>query len=140
MNHTFLMTHNENLHLILQDLYDSEINFSLTCFWDGGFDACLGDLHNGFITHDTFKGDDRNISQIILWLRDQALINYPDSEFAKKYSPITKSSTAELLSGHNIGPDALTQFCIDCGATREEILDEVAPRQCPMPGTRSTQL
>ena len=33
---------------IPQRLYDSEINFSLTCFWDGGFDVKLGDTMNGF--------------------------------------------------------------------------------------------
>ena len=25
-----------------QELYDSEINFSIACFWDGGFDVGLG--------------------------------------------------------------------------------------------------
>ena len=26
---------------ILQDLYNSEINFSISCIWDGGFDGAV---------------------------------------------------------------------------------------------------
>jgi hypothetical protein len=29
---------------IFQRLYDSEINFEVSCFWDGEFDVRLGDL------------------------------------------------------------------------------------------------
>jgi len=32
----------------LQAMYDSEINFSISTFWDGGFDWKLGDAMNGF--------------------------------------------------------------------------------------------
>ncbi len=32
-----------------QQVYDSEQNFSVTCFWDGGFTVELGDDINGFI-------------------------------------------------------------------------------------------
>jgi hypothetical protein len=32
----------------LQRLYDSEINFELSCFWDGGFIWKLGDSANGY--------------------------------------------------------------------------------------------
>lgn len=31
----------------LQGLYDREINFRLSCFWDGGIDWELGDFMNG---------------------------------------------------------------------------------------------
>jgi hypothetical protein len=34
---------------ILQRLYDSEINFEVSCFWDAGFDVRLGDAVNGFL-------------------------------------------------------------------------------------------
>lgn len=34
--------------LRLQEMYDSEINFRLECFWDGGFSWYLGDEMNGF--------------------------------------------------------------------------------------------
>lgn len=29
-------------------LYDHEINFSISCFWDGGFTSRLGDEMNGW--------------------------------------------------------------------------------------------
>jgi len=35
--------------IILQDLYDSEINFSISSFWDAGFEVKLGDDLNGFV-------------------------------------------------------------------------------------------
>jgi hypothetical protein len=34
---------------ILQRLYDSEINFEVSGFYDAGFDVRLGDHLNGFI-------------------------------------------------------------------------------------------
>ena len=67
---------------ILTDLYASEINFSLTCFWDGGFTARLGDELNGF------KGEYNcyTITEATEFLRYQAILSYPKSEFAEKYS------------------------------------------------------
>jgi hypothetical protein len=64
---------------ILQQLYDSEINFSLSCFWDGGFDTVLGDRINGIkseITADT-------IAEALEWLKQKAIEFYPYSEFAE---------------------------------------------------------
>ena len=33
---------------VFQELYDSEINFVVSTFWDAGFDWKLGDEMNGF--------------------------------------------------------------------------------------------
>jgi hypothetical protein len=33
---------------VFQALYDSEINFAVSCFWDGGFIVRLGDDMNGW--------------------------------------------------------------------------------------------
>jgi len=38
----------------LQEIYNNEINFEISCFWDGGFTVKLGDNMNGFIWEDTF--------------------------------------------------------------------------------------
>ena len=67
---------------ILTDLYASEIDFSLTCLWDGGFTARLGDELNGF------KGEYNcyTITEATEFLRYQAILSYPKSEFAEKYS------------------------------------------------------
>jgi len=47
-----------NLSQILTDIYNSEINVSITSFWDAGYQISLG---------------------------DETVTHYPDSEFAKKY-------------------------------------------------------
>jgi hypothetical protein len=36
------------LGAVIQALYDSEINCSISSFWDGGFMVKLGDEYNGF--------------------------------------------------------------------------------------------
>jgi hypothetical protein len=63
-----------------QRLYDSEINYSISCFWDGGFEVRLGDPLNGFAagTHVA------NWSEVEPWLRDAALRHYPESSFARE--------------------------------------------------------
>ena len=33
---------------VFQELYDSEINFSISVLWDGGFELKMGDNLNGF--------------------------------------------------------------------------------------------
>jgi len=63
---------------ILEQLYNSEINFRLSCFWDGGFDWRLGDETNGFIE----QGTRDTISGAIDALADAAAQYSPDSAFA----------------------------------------------------------
>jgi hypothetical protein len=41
------------LGCVIQALYDSEINCSITTFWDGGFTVRLGDEMNGFVAEQT---------------------------------------------------------------------------------------
>lgn len=38
----------ENIVAILQELYENEVNFEISCFWDNGFTVRLGDFQNGF--------------------------------------------------------------------------------------------
>ncbi len=65
---------------ILQMLYDSEINFELSCFWDAGFTWRLGDSANGYAA----EGNTRTIEEALTQLTDAALTHFPESEFAKK--------------------------------------------------------
>lgn len=65
---------------ILQKLYDSEINFSISTFWDGGFEAKLGDVINGFSHHGSFESMNGAIIALTAW----ALIEYPNSKFSKE--------------------------------------------------------
>lgn len=62
----------------LQKIYDSEINFSISTFWDDGITVKLGDEMNGFIaetTKDTFV-------EAIAWLIQQVVEKYPKSVYA----------------------------------------------------------
>jgi hypothetical protein len=68
-----------------QQLYESEINFSVSCFWDGGFDVKLGDQLNGFAAEAHLDSWD----EVEPWLQSKAQLYYPESGFAKsKLGPI----------------------------------------------------
>lgn len=73
------------LATILPDLYASEINATLTWFWDGGFDVSLGDEMNGVRA----EGNCREYVDALEWLRDKAIEFYPISVFAKRYAKAT---------------------------------------------------
>ena len=64
---------------ILQRLYDSEINFEVSGFYDAGFDVRLGDHLNGFLA----EGKVETWAEVEAWLRDQVLAHFPDSKFAQ---------------------------------------------------------
>lgn len=66
---------------VLQDLYDSEINVSISTFWDGGYQVKLGDDMNGFKASWTIE----RWGQVEPWLIEQAIEHYPSSMFAKIY-------------------------------------------------------
>ena len=60
---------------IMQRLYDSEINVSITSFWDDGFYVRLGDEMNGFIA----EGECATWAAVERWLDEQVRILYPTS-------------------------------------------------------------
>lgn len=64
---------------IFQQLYDSEISFSISCFWDGGFEIKLGDDLNGYTAQTRVESWD----EVEQWLRAEALLHYPESQFSK---------------------------------------------------------
>ena len=65
---------------ILQRLYESEINASVSWLWDGGFDVKLGDAHNGFVAETNVQ----TWEEVERWLRNAAVIHYPNSHFTKE--------------------------------------------------------
>ena len=71
----------ENAAELLQALYDSEINFGISCFWDGGFDVSLGDDMNGY--KDVTNVD--SIESAAYWLGVTAIKYYPQSKFAREW-------------------------------------------------------
>lgn len=66
---------------VFQDLYDSEINFHVSSFWDGGFEVRLGDPINGFRAETTVP----HFGMIAGWLIEAAIECYPKSAFALMY-------------------------------------------------------
>jgi hypothetical protein len=69
-----------NVEAILNDLYASEINASISWIWDGGFYVTIG--YREHAESWAF----RSIGGAAEWLRDQACLDYADSEFARKYA------------------------------------------------------
>jgi hypothetical protein len=55
-----------NLEELLQALYDSEINASISWLWDGGIEVALGDELNGYEA----EGQVSTVAEAAVWLRD----------------------------------------------------------------------
>ena len=64
----------------LQALYDSEINFELRTFWDGGFDWKLGDHMNGYRA----VGCAPSFTQAVIDMKEAAIEHFPNSAFAQE--------------------------------------------------------
>ena len=69
----------DNLGQHLQRIYDSEINVSISWFWDGGFDVSLGDKYNATLAEANLK----NAKDILPWLQTQIRRHLPESDYAK---------------------------------------------------------
>lgn len=72
-----------NAAFMLDELYASEINISISWCWDGGIDASLID---GLGTPLLESGSCPNVVSAVTWLCREAVRIYPESEFANKYS------------------------------------------------------
>lgn len=90
-----------NLETVLQELYDSEINVSITSFWDGGFTIKLGDEANGFKA-EANQDKIEYAGEILHCLAEQY---YPDSYYVKNIwhpiSTVPKDGTLVRLNGGN---------------------------------------
>ena len=63
----------------LQRLYQSEINFALSTFWDCGFRWWLGDGLNGYVD----AGEAESFADAVDGIVRAAIRHYPDSDFAR---------------------------------------------------------
>jgi hypothetical protein len=69
---------------IPQALYDSEINFSISCAFDGGWLIRLGDDDNGW--EDEMRvAPPLKFEDALQRLKLLAIGSYPDSDFAKRF-------------------------------------------------------
>lgn len=103
-----------NLEKTLQALYNSEINFSISCFWDGGFDIKLGDEMNGFKA-ETNVGNIEDAAETLYCLVEQY---YPDSDYIKSaWHPISTSpkdgTFVQIYGGHFFSNTQLHGFSVD---------------------------
>ena len=62
-------------------LYDSKINFEISCSWDAGFNWKLGDSANGYVA----EGNARSLEDAMTRLAGAALKKFPESEFASNF-------------------------------------------------------
>lgn len=69
------LTRHEQVVRQLQRLYNAEINWSITTFWDGGFTAKLGDAANGFRAETTVP----TFEEAVEWLVAQSDLDRPES-------------------------------------------------------------
>lgn len=66
----------------LQALYDSEINFQISTFYDNGFEWKLGDILNGWKA----EGRADTLKEAVHELIEAAVTTYSNSDFAKRHT------------------------------------------------------
>lgn len=78
-----------NAIAILQALYNSEINISMSWCWDGGIDVgvdwgCFG--HGDWRVKTVIHNDNGDaVALAVQFIVDEVLAQYPDSDFAKRW-------------------------------------------------------
>ena len=65
---------------MLAEVYDSEINWAMESFWDGGYTVKLGDEMNGF--KEEWQAD--TIAHALWRLPGAIERHYPESDFVKR--------------------------------------------------------
>jgi hypothetical protein len=83
-----------DVEAILNALYASEINASISWQWDGGIDVKLGNPLSGYKAERKVS----TFAEVAACLRDQACTHYPDSEFARKYGGFADPRTPVEIS------------------------------------------
>jgi hypothetical protein len=92
-----------DLRSVMQQLYESEINFEITArsFWGLSFVVVkLGDPVNGYKAEATW----RTWAAVELWLIEQAIVHYPESAFARAHG-----GAANVLPEERKDPDTTEQ-------------------------------
>ena len=65
------------LIILIQRLYESEINAGLQSNWDAGVDVWLGDDYSGRIAKETFPIEE--LPMALDWLDEMARLHFPSS-------------------------------------------------------------
>ena len=61
----------------LQEIYDSEINVTITWLWDGGVDVRLGNDFTGYKA----EGQVKTLADVVPWLQQAIAKHYPRSAY-----------------------------------------------------------
>lgn len=79
-----------DLARVLQQLYDSEINFTITIstLWDCGFSWKLGDELNGYVA----EGRADTFDAVVAEIARAAIRHFPDSAFARSAAPSLRAN------------------------------------------------
>ena len=105
-----------DLGVELQKIYDSEINVSISWFWDDGITVMLVDEMNGFEAEENV----RVVSEIVPWLQEAIAHFYPTSSYAASLSPEIRGRAAtRLFRPPRIGARAI---CPHCGAPNAAVI------------------
>jgi hypothetical protein len=97
----------------LKKLYDNEINFLISCFWDAGYSWKLGDETNGFKGG---AGCYDSLEETIDDLFGSAQVHYPGGNF-KISNPITVPITAKIKT------------CMTEAELKDRLIDEMRDNQ-----------
>lgn len=104
----------------LQKIYDSEINVTISWFWDGGIDVRLGDQRNGFKAEQNVA----SMEDIVPWLQLAIAHFYPDSTYAESLTPeIREAASHRLFHPPRTGARVTCPHCGAANATPE--MDEL---------------
>lgn len=80
-NNDICLNHIHKLMDMIDGLYESEINFTISSFWDEGFTAKIGDTMNGFDEQKTFD----TFWEAVDWVAHRAVELYPESSYSCKF-------------------------------------------------------
>ena len=99
-----------NIHDVMEALYASEINCSISSFWDGGYEVKLGDELNGFKVCESVD----TLEDAAIWLGVVARQHYPDSVYAKRRHccRIGCGKLADYVVVYGFSPDDFTYSCL----------------------------
>jgi hypothetical protein len=64
----------------MQKMIDAGIRFSISTFWEGGFNIKLGDYRERVEAESVFS----TVDQAVSWLMGQIKIRYPESLYARQ--------------------------------------------------------
>ena len=80
---------------IFQQIYDAEINFEVSCFWDDGFHVRLGDRMNGYRA----EAHVATWQEVETWLRENAFKEFPRPAPAEGRGELVRDSINEIDVG-----------------------------------------